>query len=193
METAILIIYVIFIFIFGLNSFFLVKLTIKLSNLINNQDTIIKDQKTHLDFFNSLMDGLKKMFLEREDQIVKKFEAEKAEMRKELKVEMGEVRVRKADLKKAIGDFAYQFAELLGLTAQMIYLTGNPPIVENLINRMEGGFAKEYALKSYEKVKQELEKSKLPFLTQGFLTTWFTLLKNSDAFLPDKNKSSSQK
>jgi len=115
----------------------------------------------------------KKFLLEKEDKIR----------------EIEEAVAQKADLEKATKDLASQFAELLVLVSKIVYFTGAPSIIEKLISNMEEGFAKKNALKGYEKAKQELEKSKIPYPWEMLEA----ILKRSGAFHPDKNKPSSQK
>jgi len=187
----------------GILILFFIATFIILGNILRQQSKMLKNRKEDVEFIRNFNRGLKELYKdakelheEREEMRVQKVEAEKEgkikekeEIIKKLRTEAGEVKTQKADVERAFKNFADQFAELLILISKIIYYTRGPLIIEKLISNMEEGFAKDYTLVTYKKAKQELEKNKFPYS----LEILDALLKHPGLFLPNKDKSSSQK
>lgn len=126
--------------------------------MIEDQNKIIKNQKQHLDFINNLVEGLKKMYIEREEKIKELAGFEKEELKKDYETKLKKKRAKLEDVKENLVKAINYLTEFSSLIFYVSYYTGAPDTIKKQINNMKEEFVKQQALEQYNKAKTEYQK-----------------------------------
>ena len=141
---------ILLVFVFGINSFFLIKITRRQSQLIDDQNKIIENQQKGLRFIQGLSDETRDMYQEREKLI-----EERSRGQQELLKDRYETEIKKR--KESMDSIWKEFVEAYGVLWKLAFVYGHLPQFEEYIQEMDSPLIKDRLLAEVKKNKQDYE------------------------------------
>ena len=141
---------ILLVFVFGINAFFLIKMTKRQSQLIDDQNKIIENQQKDLKFIQGLADETRDMYQEREKLI-----EEKGRGQQELLKDRYETEIKQR--KEAINSLWKEFIEAYGVLWKLAFVYGHLPQFEEYMQEMDSPLIKDRLLAEVKKNKQDYE------------------------------------